>query len=114
MNRRHIGNTGEDIACKYLQDLGYKIQARNFTIQGGEIDIVASKGDITYFVEVKYRTSEKYGHPLETMTEAKLEAFERAMLTYCEKNSLSEEEVRRLFIAIIQKKGTQEVVLTDF
>jgi len=102
MNMRHIGDKGEDIACEYLENLGYKIIQRNYTIRGGEIDIIASREGLIYFIEVKYRTSEKHGHPLELMTESKMEAFERAMLSYCEENNLSDETIRRLFVGIVE------------
>lgn len=52
---REIGNIGEDAVCEFLKDNGYEILNRNFTIRGGEIDIVAKKNDCIAFVEVKTR-----------------------------------------------------------
>ncbi|MCR5019669.1 YraN family protein [Ruminococcus sp.] len=54
-NSRSIGDIGEDFVCGYLKENGYDILERNFTIRGGEIDIVASQGDKIAFVEVKTR-----------------------------------------------------------
>lgn len=54
--RRKVGNIGEDAVCGFLVRHGYEIIKRNFTVRGGEIDIIAEKADIIAFVEVKTRT----------------------------------------------------------
>ena len=54
--RRKAGNIGEDAVCGFLVKQGYEIIKRNFTVRGGEIDIIAEKADIIAFVEVKTRT----------------------------------------------------------
>ena len=53
--RRKAGNIGEDAVCGFLLRHGYEIIKRNFTVRGGEIDIIAEKADIIAFVEVKTR-----------------------------------------------------------
>lgn len=55
---KETGNTGENFICTYLEKNGYNILCRNYTIKGGEIDIIASKDGYIAFVEVKTR---KYG-----------------------------------------------------
>ena len=55
VSSRSIGDIGEDYVCEYLKDLGYDILHRNFTIRGGEIDIVAIRGKELACVEVKTR-----------------------------------------------------------
>lgn len=54
-NSRDIGDIGEDYVCGYLKENGYEILERNFTVRGGEIDIIASQGNKIAFVEVKTR-----------------------------------------------------------
>lgn len=62
MNSKKLGNFGERIAQKYLKNKGYQILDRNYFFripgspQKGEIDIVAKKGDIISFFEVKAST----------------------------------------------------------
>ena len=51
-----IGKKGEEIACGYLEDSGYKILARNWRFKKTEIDIIALSGDMLVVVEVKTRT----------------------------------------------------------
>ena len=54
--RRKAGNIGEDAVCGFLVRHGYEIIKRNFTVRGGEIDIIAEKADNLAWVEVKTRT----------------------------------------------------------
>lgn len=56
MNRREIGNRWENMVCEYLEKQGLAIIDRNFTVRGGEIDIIAREGDCICFIEVKYRS----------------------------------------------------------
>ena len=53
MDRKKIGNRGEDIAVEYLKKKRYSIVARNFKRKTGEIDIVAKRKKDIVFVEVK-------------------------------------------------------------
>ncbi|MCR4580457.1 MAG: YraN family protein [Treponema sp.] len=53
MNTRSLGNEGENRACLYLEEKGYKIIDRNWRTQRGEIDIIAYKENTIVFVEVK-------------------------------------------------------------
>lgn len=55
MTHKEMGYLGEDIAAEFLIKLGYEIIERNFTVRGGEIDIIAVDGDTLVFVEVKAR-----------------------------------------------------------
>jgi putative endonuclease len=70
---RHLvlGESGEDLACAALERRGYAILERRYRTRAGEIDIVASDGDVLVFVEVKTRRSERYGHPAEAVTASK-------------------------------------------
>ncbi len=54
-NKRIAGNLGEAAVCAYLVQQGAEILCRNFTVRGGEIDIVAKMGECLLFVEVKTR-----------------------------------------------------------
>ena len=52
---RETGNIGEEAVAGYLVHNGYEILERNYTVRGGEIDIIARKGETLVFVEVKTR-----------------------------------------------------------
>ena len=72
---RSIGNFGEDAAAKFLEKNGYKILSRNYVANDAEIDIIAEKGDILAFIEVKTRnvkwTGSKYARPAASVTPEK-------------------------------------------
>lgn len=55
------------MAADFLKKQGYCISEINFRCKFGEIDIVATDGEYLCFVEVKYRTSSKSGHPEEAV-----------------------------------------------
>ena len=57
------GRKGEDLACRYLKEQGYRILDRNVRYKMGELDIVAQIEDTICFVEVKARTRVDYGMP---------------------------------------------------
>lgn len=73
---------GEDIASKYLEKKGYRIIERNFRKGYGEIDIITTKSNVLVFVEVKTRTSNKYGTPAEAITYPKLKSLIRTAEFY--------------------------------
>jgi uncharacterized protein (TIGR00252 family) len=72
MKTTFIGQGAEERVAKLLQKAGFKILARNWRTRVCEIDIVANKNKIIYFVEVKYRSSEKQGSGLDYITPKKL------------------------------------------
>lgn len=57
---RKIGSAGEDAAAAFLSEHGYEILERNFTVRGGEIDIIARKNEYLVFVEVKSRSADSW------------------------------------------------------
>jgi uncharacterized protein (TIGR00252 family) len=72
MKTTFIGQSAEERVAKLLEKAGFKILARNWRTRICEIDIVANKNKIIYFVEVKFRSSEKQGSGLEYITPKKL------------------------------------------
>ena len=73
---------GEDAACSFLKKKGYKILERNFRKGYGEIDIIALHKDILVFIEVKTRSSDKYGTPFESISPWKLRSVLQAARFY--------------------------------
>ena len=61
MNRQEAekrGRGAETLACWYLRLKGWRILARRARVHGGEVDIVARRGRMLAFVEVKARATE--------------------------------------------------------
>lgn len=68
---KRIGNSGEDLAARYLESQGYEIIARNYHSRYGEIDIIAKNAEYIAYVEVKTRSISAYGLPREAVTPLK-------------------------------------------
>ena len=81
--RQRTGEMGEHIACMYIKERGYTIVERNHTRKWGEIDIIARKGDITHFIEVKSVSRESgLGSPEENMHVLKQRKLARTIAVY--------------------------------
>jgi putative endonuclease len=59
MQSKEIGTLGENIAKNYLEKKGYRILETNYKTKIGEIDIIAQKGKILVFIEVKTITAKE-------------------------------------------------------
>ncbi len=65
--RRKQGDEAEELACGWLSDHGWSIVDRNYAWRGGEIDIIAEKGDVMAFCEVRSRSGDPFVQPEETV-----------------------------------------------
>ncbi len=89
-----IGQIGENIACKYLQNKGFTILERNFTLKCGEIDIIANKGEELRFIEVKttqYTGRHSFFRPEDNVHQRKLRKIARACLIYADMKKLGDQ-----------------------
>ena len=68
---QRLGEAGERIASRYLEQQGYQVVDRNIRRREGEIDLVALHGETLVFVEVKLRTSRKMGAAVRAVSPAK-------------------------------------------
>ena len=111
-NRRQIGMEYERIAGEYLQSQGYEILEYNFHCRFGEIDIIAKQGEYIVFIEVKYRSSERYGEPLEAVTKGKQRTISKCAQSYLYKNRMWDMPVR--FDVVGMRENDIEVVHNAF
>lgn len=81
-NNREIGTHYEQLAGAYLKKKGYRILEYNYCCKCGEIDIIAEDGGYLVFCEVKYRASDRKGHPSEAVNAAKQRAISKSALYY--------------------------------
>lgn len=92
--RHEIGKIGEDLAARYLNNLGYTIIERNFVAKQGEIDIIARDKKEIVFIEVKTRTNDLYGKPIEAVNIPKQKHLKSAVKYYLYSKHLENEFVR--------------------
>ena len=71
MGSTQTGRRAETAAATYLEMRGFKIIEQNYRRPRCEIDIIATKGDTVYFVEVKYRATYDQGGGFEAITATK-------------------------------------------
>lgn len=77
------GSEGEKLAARHLRRQGCKILYRNFRGRtGGEIDLVCRDGDTLVFVEVKTRSREDFGRPLEAIRPDQQRRISRGALAW--------------------------------
>lgn len=82
MDKTSIGRKGEDLARVFLKKKGYNIVAHNFRSRFGEIDLILRKKQAFRFVEVKYRRSEEYGLPQESVQKRKQSRIRKTALLW--------------------------------
>lgn len=84
MTRRNknLGDWGELQACDFLKRHGFSIVERNYHTTLGEIDIVATKGDDFYFIEVKTRRGSEFAND-RSITYSKKIRLQKAVRSYC-------------------------------
>ncbi|MBR1626607.1 MAG: YraN family protein [Bacteroidales bacterium] len=69
------GRSGEDMACSFLESLGYRILTRNYVYKKKEVDIVARDKNEIVFVEVKQRATDRFGQPYEAVNRKKQQSI---------------------------------------
>ena len=79
---RNAGKEGEDRGVAYLREQGYVIVERNWRTRWCEIDIIAEKAGVLYFVEVKYRKDASFGGAEAALSRKKLEQMRFAAELY--------------------------------
>jgi putative endonuclease len=104
-NRNWLGQYGEQRACDYLTQRGYKILDRNSRTSSGELDIVASQDGTLVFIEVKTRTSQVAGHPLSAITPSKMARIRRLAAAWCNAKQVPNTQVRFDAIGVLVTGG---------
>lgn len=94
MNTLQNGTQGEDAACNYLQQLGYRILQRNYRKPCGEIDIIAQDQKTLVFVEVKKRASRAFGGPIAAVTLSKQHKIALTAQHYLKENAPKFDSIR--------------------
>lgn len=99
---RTLGQLGERRAAAWLEQHGLDILATNVTLAGAELDLVAQDDDTIVFVEVRGRSDDRLGHPLETIDARKQARVRRAASAWLLREGLWERvPVRFDVIAIV-------------
>src|SRR5574344_2822668 len=103
-NNREIGEIGEKLAQNFLIKNGYEIiETNKHFSRFCEIDIIAKEKDTIVFVEVKTRSSDFCGSPLEAITKKKFENIKTGAYSYLQETKVKHKNFRIDAISIILK-----------
>ena len=106
--RRRLGALGEHRAATWYRRRGYTILDRNWRCRTGELDLVAGRGDVIVFCEVKTRSSRRFGHPAEAVTVAKQRRIRRLALLWLGASGLSAGQLR-FDVAAVEGRGVEVI-----
>jgi putative endonuclease len=99
-HRRTLGAQGEALAAAHLAREGYRIVERNVRADGIELDLVAARGNLHVFVEVKTRRSRKLGLPEEAVDRRKRGRLVRGAAAWLRQHRVRAGSVRFDVIAV--------------
>ncbi len=92
--RRALGASGEEAVACWYQERGYEVVVRNWRCREGELDLIVRDGRAFVFCEVKTRTSDAFGAPVEAVNRAKQERLRRLAARWLTEAPLRPREIR--------------------
>jgi putative endonuclease len=114
-----LGRRGEEIAAAYLQQIGYRLVAANFSLPVGrnrnhavinaEIDLLAYEVDVLCFIEVKTRASDWFAAPSANVDLRKQRQLTRAARAYRRMFALTEADYRYDVVSIVLPTGNEDL-----
>ena len=107
--RRAWGDQAEQLVVEVLEQRGYRVLDRNVHCRFGELDVVAERGEVLAFVEVRMRASERFGSPLASVLGPKQRKVVLAATEYCQRRRLFR-RVIRFDVASVVGRGRSGVV----
>ncbi|HVF06258.1 MAG TPA: YraN family protein [Frankiaceae bacterium] len=97
-----VGAYGERVAARWLEDEGYVVLDRNWRCRSGELDVVAMRGGVVVFVEVKCRRSDAFGVPALAVTPAKVARLRAAAAAWLADRGLDDASVRFDVVSVLR------------
>ncbi|HET6230277.1 MAG TPA: YraN family protein [Longimicrobiaceae bacterium] len=110
MSNKPLGDRGEEIAARHLSAAGWAVLARNFRLGHKEIDLVARRGEVVAFVEVKTRAGLGFGHPLEAITAKKRREIQQVAGAWIERNGAPGDTYRFDAVSVLVRGGGEPVI----
>jgi putative endonuclease len=99
-----LGSGGEAAVAAWLADQGFKILAQNYLVRSGEVDVIAQKGDVIAFVEVKTRNTQ-YFSLSQLITKSKQQKIGRAARHFALENKLFSHVLRFDIATVLHSNG---------
>jgi len=109
--RRESGMRAESLAAAWLEERGWTILARNHRCRGGEVDLVAARERTIAFVEVRSRSRDDFGHPVESVSQSKRRRIVRAAVDWARRAGVIESHFLRFDVIgiLYRDDGSPEI-----
>jgi putative endonuclease len=104
---RALGASGEELAAAWYEARGFEVVARNWRCRDGELDLVVRDGRLFVFCEVKARTSDAFGAPVEAVTRDKQQRLRRLAARWLEEDAPALAREIRFDVAAVMGGGVE-------
>lgn len=104
----HFGRFGEAAAARWYRRAGYRVLARNWHCREGELDLVVARGDAVAFVEVKARSSGRFGTGAEAVDHRKQRRIRTAAIRWLDQEPRYVDDLR-FDVVEVDRRGHLEV-----
>ena len=108
ITKKEFGNAGERAVSKFLVELGLEVLCENYRTPYGEVDIIALDKDTIVFVEVKARTSNRYGLGREAVNANKQSRYRNCAMHYVQTNCYTDKPLR---FDVVEVNGIQKDIV---
>jgi putative endonuclease len=108
--RRALGQRGENLVARWYETGGYEILDRNWRCREGELDLILGRGRTVVFCEVKTRTSNRFGAPVEAITRVKQQRIRTLAARWLAARRLGGRDLRFDVASVMVERGTDPVV----
>ena len=113
-DKKSLGQYGENLAAKFLQQKRYKIVEKNWNFKNDELDMICLDGDVLVFIEVKLRDSNALVSGYYTVLKQKKTALKRAITAYLAKLGTDVITYRLDIVEIALDKSTMQHEIFHF
>lgn len=104
---RGVGLSGEELAAAWYEARGFEVVARNWRCREGELDLIVRDGRLYIFCEVKSRTSDAFGAPVEAVTRDKQQRLRRLAARWLESDAPALAREIRFDVAAVTPAGVE-------
>lgn len=102
-----LGRRAEEAACRFLLGRGLSLLERNYRHRRGEIDLIMQEKTCIVFVEVRCRSSARYGSALESVDRRKQEKLIAAAQHYLQTHARAAKHSARFDVISVTPDGRE-------
>jgi len=111
--RKTLGALGEAEAVRHLKKKGYRILQTNFRVAVGEIDVIAEQGNALVFIEVKTRSSARFGGALVAVNIHKQRKIIMVAESFLARYKVTGRDIRFDVVTVEGKPGDWKVQIVE-